>query len=76
MENLQGLLIEDPTAVASTTSAIWRYLMLIGAGIITGLGLVIVWFVRQALKNAAQDTESAHKLAGIRAALRRSFGLS
>jgi len=34
----------------------------------TGFLLLLWVFVRQALKNAAQDTESAQELAGIRAA--------
>jgi hypothetical protein len=38
---------------------------------------LLLWvFVRQSLKNASQDTESAQKLASIRVAFRRAFGLS
>ena len=46
------------------------------ATLATGFLLLLWVFVRQSLKNASQDTESAQKLAGIRVAFRRAFGLS
>ena len=46
------------------------------ATLATGFLLLLWVFVRQSLKNASQDTESAQKLASIRVAFRRAFGLS
>lgn len=51
-------------------------LIAILATLATGFLLLLWVFVRQALKNAAQDTEFAQKLAGIRAALRRAVGIA
>jgi uncharacterized protein involved in exopolysaccharide biosynthesis len=53
-----------------------KALIAVLATLATGFLLLLWVFVRQALKNAAQDSESAQKLAGIRAALRRAFGMA
>ncbi len=53
-----------------------KALIAVIATLATGFLLLLWVFVRQALKNAAQDTESAQKLAGIRAALRRAVGMA
>jgi autotransporter-associated beta strand protein len=46
------------------------------ATLATGFLLLLCVFVSQSLKNASQDEASAQKLAGIRSAFRRAFGLS
>jgi autotransporter-associated beta strand protein len=46
------------------------------ATLATGFLLLLWVFVSQSLKNASQDEASTQKLAGIRSALRRAFGLS
>ena len=42
----------------------------------TGFVLLLFVFMRQALRNAGQAPESAQKLSGLRASLRRAFGKS
>jgi autotransporter-associated beta strand protein len=46
------------------------------ATLATGFLLLLWVFVSQSLKNASQDEASTQKLAGIRSAFRRAFGLS
>lgn len=77
-ESREGATIQviDAATAPELESKPKKALIAVLATLATGFLLLLWVFVRQALKNAAQDTESAHKLAGIRAALRRSFGLS
>lgn len=49
MDYLQTVADTDPVNLSTTADHVWRYLILIGAGIITALGLIILWFIRQAL---------------------------
>ena len=44
------------------------------AALATGFALLLFVFVRQAMRNASQDAESAQKLQGIRMAFRRALG--
>uniref|UniRef100_UPI004047AAF5 GNVR domain-containing protein n=1 Tax=Yoonia sp. TaxID=2212373 RepID=UPI004047AAF5 len=77
-ESREGATIQviDAATAPELKSKPKKALIAVLATLATGFLLLLWVFVRQALKNAAQDTESAQKLAGIRAALRRSFGLS
>ena len=77
-ESREGATIQiiDPATVPELKSKPKKALIAVLATLATGFALLLWVFVRQALKNAAQDAEAAQKLAGIRAALRRSFGLS
>lgn len=51
-----------------------KALIAVVASLVAGFALLLFVFVRQALRNAGQDAESAQKLQSIRIALRRSFG--
>ena len=77
-ESREGATIQviDPATAPELKSKPKKALIAVLATLATGFLLLLWVFVRQALKNAAQDTESAQKLAGIRLAFRRAFGLS
>ena len=77
-ESREGATIQviDPATAPELKSKPKKALIAVLATLATGFLLLLLVFVRQALKNAAQDSESAQKLAGIRAALRRAFGMA
>lgn len=77
-ESREGATIQviDPAMAPELKSKPKKALIAVLATLATGFLLLLWVFVRQALKNAAQDSESAQKLAGIRAALRRAFGMA
>ena len=77
-ESREGATIQviDPATAPELKSKPKKALIAVLATLATGFLLLLWVFVRQALKNAAQDNESAQKLAGIRAALRRAFGMA
>jgi tyrosine-protein kinase Etk/Wzc len=77
-ESREGATIQviDMATAPELKSKPKKALIAVLATLATGFLLLLWVFVRQALKNAAQDTESAQKLAGIRVAFRRAFGLS
>ena len=50
-----------------------KALIAILATLASGLGLLLFVFVRQALRNASQSTESAEKIGRIKASFRRAF---
>ena len=77
-ESREGATIQviDPATAPELKSKPKKALIAVLATLATGFLLLLWVFVRQALKNAAQDSESAQKLAGIRAALRRAFGMA
>jgi uncharacterized protein involved in exopolysaccharide biosynthesis len=77
-ESREGATIQiiDPATAPELKSKPKKALIAVLATLATGFLLLLWVFVRQALKNAAQDTESAQKLAGIRAALRRALGMA
>ena len=77
-ESREGATIQviDTATAPELKSKPKKALIAVLATLATGFLLLLWVFVRQALKNAAQDTESAQKLAGIRVAFRRAFGLS
>jgi len=77
-ESREGATIQviDPATPPELKSKPKKALIAVLATLATGFLLLLLVFVRQALKNAAQDSESAQKLAGIRAALRRAFGMA
>ena len=77
-ESREGATIQviDPATAPELKSKPKKALIAVLATLATGFLLLLWVFVRQAFKNAAQDTESAQKLAGIRAALRRAFGMA
>lgn len=51
-----------------------RGLVTIMAALVTGFALLLFVFIRQALRNASQDVESAQKLSAINAAWRKALG--
>jgi uncharacterized protein involved in exopolysaccharide biosynthesis len=77
-ESREGATIQviDPATAPELKSKPKKALIAVLATLATGFFLLLWVFVRQALSNAAQDSESAQKLAGIRAALRRAFGMA
>jgi uncharacterized protein involved in exopolysaccharide biosynthesis len=77
-ESREGATIQviDPATAPELMAKPKKALIAVLATLATGFLLLLWVFVRQALSNAAQDTESAQKLAGIRVAFRRAFGLS
>ena len=77
-ESREGATIQviDMATAPELKSKPKKALIAVLATLATGFLLLLWVFIRQALKNAAQDTESAQKLAGIRVAFRRAFGLS
>ena len=77
-ESREGATIQviDTATAPELKSKPKKALIAVLATLATGFLLLLWVFVRQALKNAAQDTESAQKLASIRVAFRRAFGLS
>ena len=77
-ESREGATIQviDPATAPELKSKPKKALIAVLATLATGFLLLLWVFVRQALSNAAQDSESAQKLAGIRAALRRAFGMA
>lgn len=77
-ESREGATIQliDAATAPELKSKPKKALIAVLATLATGFLLLLWVFVRQALKNAAQDTESAQKLAGIRAALRRALGMA
>jgi len=77
-ESREGATIQviDAATAPELKSKPKKALIAVLATLATGFLLLLWVFVRQALKNAAQDGESAQKLAGIRAALRRAVGMA
>ena len=77
-ESREGATIQviDAATAPELKSKPKKALTAVLATLATGFLLLLWVFVRQALKNAAQDTESAQKLAGIRAAFRRALGMA
>jgi tyrosine-protein kinase Etk/Wzc len=77
-ESREGATIQviDTATAPEFKSKPKRAMIAVVATLATGFLLLLWVFVRQSLKNASQDTESAQKLAGIRVAFRRAFGLS
>jgi uncharacterized protein involved in exopolysaccharide biosynthesis len=77
-ESREGATIQviDTATAPELKSKPKKALIAVLATLATGFLLLLWVFVRQALSNAAQDTESAQKLAGIRAALRRALGMA
>ena len=77
-ESREGATIQviDSATAPELKSKPKKALIAVLATLATGFLLLLWVFVRQALKNAAQDTESAQKLAGIRAAFRRALGMA
>jgi hypothetical protein len=75
---LQGLddsaLLQEATLPSKHTDQ-KRGLMTILATLAAGFALLIFVFIRQAMRNASQDAESAQKLSAINAALRKALGL-
>ncbi|WP_445767951.1 Wzz/FepE/Etk N-terminal domain-containing protein [Rheinheimera sp.] len=77
-ESREGAAIQviDAATAPELKSKPKKALIAVLATLATGFLLLLWVFVRQALKNAAQDAESAQKLAGIRAAFRRALGMA
>ena len=77
-ESREGATIQviDAATAPELKSKPKKALIAVQATLATGFLLLLWVFVRQALKNAAQDGESAQKLAGIRAAFRRAVGMA
>ena len=77
-ESREGAAIQviDAATAPELKSKPKKALIAVQATLATGFLLLLWVFVRQALKNAAQDTESAQKLAVIRAAFRRALGMA
>ena len=77
-ESREGATIQviDTATAPEFKSKPKKAMIAVVATLATGFLLLLWVFVRQSLKNASQDTESAQKLAGIRVAFRRAFGLS
>jgi uncharacterized protein involved in exopolysaccharide biosynthesis len=74
---LQGLddsaLLQEATLPTKHASP-KRGIITIMAALAAGFALLLFVFIRQALRNAAQDAESAQKLSAINAAWRKSLG--
>jgi uncharacterized protein involved in exopolysaccharide biosynthesis len=74
---LQGLdasaLVQEATLPTKQASPM-RSLIAIIAGLAAGFALLLFVFIRQALRNASQDVESAQKLSAIQTAWRKALG--
>ena len=51
-----------------------RSLIAVIAALVSGFALLLFVFIRQALRNGAQDTETATKLATLQASWRKALG--
>jgi uncharacterized protein involved in exopolysaccharide biosynthesis len=78
-KKLKGLdssdVLQHPT-LPTKKAAPKQGLVTIMATLAAGFTLLLFVFIRQALRNAKQDTESAQKLTALLASLRKSLGLS
>jgi capsular polysaccharide biosynthesis protein len=74
---LQGLdasaLVQEATLPTKHTAP-KRGIITIMAALAAGFALLLFVFIRQALRNASQDSESAQKLSAIQAAWRKALG--
>lgn len=77
-ESREGAVIQvlDVAQAPERKSKPKRALVAVIATLATGFALLLWVFVRQALKNAAQDPESAAKLEALQASARRAFSRS
>jgi uncharacterized protein involved in exopolysaccharide biosynthesis len=66
--------VVDPAVTPERKSKPKRALIAIIATLAAGFALLLFVFVRQALRNAAGDAESAQKLARLRAAWAKAWG--
>jgi uncharacterized protein involved in exopolysaccharide biosynthesis len=75
-EAREGAVIQvvDPAVTPERKSKPKRALIAIIATLAAGFALLLFVFVRQALRNAAGDAESAQKLARLRAAWAKAWG--
>jgi uncharacterized protein involved in exopolysaccharide biosynthesis len=64
----------DPALPPERKSKPKKALVAVIATLAAGFALLLFVFVRQALRNAAGDAESAHKLARLRAAWAQAWG--
>ena len=71
--NIQVLDKATPPELKSTPK---KALIAVIATLASGFALLLFVFVRQALRNAGQDSASAQKLQGIQAAWRKALGLA
>jgi uncharacterized protein involved in exopolysaccharide biosynthesis len=75
-ESREGATIQvlDKAAPPELKSKPKKALIAVIATLASGFALLLFVFVRQALRNAGQDSESAQKLQGIQAAWRKAWG--
>ena len=69
----ESMLVQAPT-LPQNPSQPKKALLAIGATLATGLALLLFIFIREAVRNSANDFEAASKLARIRQALRLKLG--
>lgn len=77
-ESREGAVIQvlDAAQPPERKSKPKKALIAIIATLAAGFALLLFVFIRQALRNASQDSESAQKMAALKASWRRSLGLA